>query len=187
MAGMLKELTWTYWASISAARAPNGLFGLNFFSFVAPFWVKFYFGPKIGMWGVQSVAMERPTHRALFQPIWNHPAGKKVKKVIRGPLGHLRFWRFSNIHKNKILGVKSHPVVKIDPKMATMHPMRSNLLVWGQKNKFGTACSKSHFFKRNDPIFLTWNEPIEKKNYGEAIFLRIKAHCSARSGCKSWT
>ena len=68
-----------------------------------------------------------------------------------------------------------------------MHPMRSNLLVWGQKNKFGTACSKSHFFKRNDPIFLTWNEPIEKKNYGEAIFLRIKAHCSARSGCKSWT
>ena len=27
MAGMLHVLTWTYWASISAARAPNGLFG----------------------------------------------------------------------------------------------------------------------------------------------------------------
>ena len=49
MAGMLHELTWTYWASISAARAPNGLFGPNSFSFVAPFRVKFYFGPNIGM------------------------------------------------------------------------------------------------------------------------------------------
>ena len=36
MAGMLNELTWTYWASISAVRAPNGLFGPNSFRFVAP-------------------------------------------------------------------------------------------------------------------------------------------------------
>ena len=49
MAGMLHVLTWSYWASISAARAPNGLFGPNSFSFVAPFRVKFYFGPNIGM------------------------------------------------------------------------------------------------------------------------------------------
>ena len=34
MAGMLHVLTWTYWASISAAKA---LKGPNFFSFVAPF------------------------------------------------------------------------------------------------------------------------------------------------------
>ena len=49
MAGMLHVLTWTYWASISAASAPNELFGPNSFSFVAQFWVKFYFGPNIGM------------------------------------------------------------------------------------------------------------------------------------------
>ena len=81
MAMMLNELIWTYWASVSAARAPNGLFGPNSFSFVAPFWVEFYFGPNIGMLGVQSVAMERPAHTALFQSIWNHPAGEKGQKL----------------------------------------------------------------------------------------------------------
>merc|ERR1712081_62902 len=81
---MLNELTWTYWACPSAARAPNGLFGPNSFTFVAPFWVKVYFQPNIGMWGVQSVAMECPAHTALFQSIWNHPAeenaGDKTKE-----------------------------------------------------------------------------------------------------------
>ena len=71
---MLYELTWTYWASISATRALKGLFGPNSSSFVAPFLAKFYFGQKIGMWGIQSVAMERPAYTALLQPIWNHPA-----------------------------------------------------------------------------------------------------------------
>ena len=86
MAMMLNELTWTYWASPSAARAPNGLFGPNSFSFVAPFWVKFYFQPNIGMWGVQSVTMERPALTALFQPIWNHPAGENGQKRKVGSL-----------------------------------------------------------------------------------------------------
>ena len=91
MAMMLNELTWTYWASISAARAPNGLFGPNSFSFVAPFWVKFYFQPNIGMWGVQSVAMERPAHTALFQSIWNHPAEKNGQNVNLGSWGGSSF------------------------------------------------------------------------------------------------
>merc|ERR1712020_829744 len=87
MASMLNEVTWTYWASISAARAPFGLFGPNSFRFVAPFWVEFYFGPNIGMWGVQSVPMERPAHTALLQSIWNHPA--EVVLYEQGvPLGH---------------------------------------------------------------------------------------------------
>ena len=84
MAMMLNELTWTYWASPSAARAPNGLFGPNSFSFVAPFWVKFYFQPNIGMWGVQSVAMECPANTALFQSIWNHPAEENGQNVNFG-------------------------------------------------------------------------------------------------------
>ena len=87
MAGMLIELTWTYWASISAARAPNGLFGPNSFRFVAPFWVEFYVGPNIGMWGVQSVPMERPAHTALLQSIWNHPAEENGQNVILGSGG----------------------------------------------------------------------------------------------------
>ena len=49
LAGMLNELTMTYWAYISAARALKGLFGPDSFSFVAPFRVKFYFGLYIGM------------------------------------------------------------------------------------------------------------------------------------------
>ena len=84
---MLHVLTWTYWASISAARAPNGLFGPNSFSVVAPFRVKFYFGPNIGMWGVQSVAMERSAHTALFQSIWNHPAEENGQNVNLGSCG----------------------------------------------------------------------------------------------------
>ena len=80
LAGMLNELTMTYWAYISAVRAPKGLFGPDSFSFVAPLWAEFHFGRTIGMWGVQSVAMERPAHRALFQPIWNHPAGENGQK-----------------------------------------------------------------------------------------------------------
>ena len=50
-------------------------------SFVAPFWVKFYFGPNTGMWGVQSVAMELLPHTALFQSIWNHPAEENSQKI----------------------------------------------------------------------------------------------------------
>ena len=84
---MLYELTWTYWASISAARAPFGLFGPNSFRFVAPFWVEFYFGPNIGMRGVQSVPMERPAHTALLQSIWNHPAEEIGQNVNLGSWG----------------------------------------------------------------------------------------------------
>ena len=87
MAMMLNELTWTYWASISAARAPFGLFGPNSFRFVAPFWVEFHFGPNIGMSGVQSVPMERPAHTALLQSIWNHPAEENGQNVNYGSCG----------------------------------------------------------------------------------------------------
>ena len=73
---MLYELTGTYGASILAARAPKGLFGPKSFSFVTPFWVEFYIGRNIGMWGVHSAAMERPAHTTLLQSIWNHPAGE---------------------------------------------------------------------------------------------------------------
>ena len=55
-----------------------------FFSFLAPFLAQFDFGQNIGMWGVQSVAMECPAHTALFQLIGNHPAGENGKKH--------RFW-----------------------------------------------------------------------------------------------
>ena len=78
---MLYELTGTYGASISAARAPKGLFGPKSFSFVTPFWVEFYIGRNIGMWGVHSAAMECPAHTTLLQSIWNHPSGEKVKNV----------------------------------------------------------------------------------------------------------
>ena len=49
--------------------------------FVAPFGVEFHFGPNIGMWGVQSVPMERPAHTALLQSIWNHPAEENGQNV----------------------------------------------------------------------------------------------------------
>ena len=85
---MLYELTGTYGASISATRAPKGLFGPKSLIFVTPFWAEFYFGRNIGMWGVQSAAVERPAHTALLQSIWNHPAGKKVKNFnLSGPQG----------------------------------------------------------------------------------------------------
>ena len=84
LAGMLNELTMTYWAYISAVRALKGLFGPDSLSFVAPLWAEFHFGRTIGMWGVQSVTMERPAHRALFQPIWNHPARENGQNVNLG-------------------------------------------------------------------------------------------------------
>ena len=87
LAGMLNELTMTYWAYISAVRAPKGLFGPDSFSFVAPLWAEFHFGRTIGMWGVQSVAMERPAHTALFQSIWNHPAEEIGQNVNFGSWG----------------------------------------------------------------------------------------------------
>ena len=93
---MLNELTMTYWAYISAVRALKGLFGPDSFSFVAPLWAEFHFGRTIGMWGVQSVAMERPAHRALFQPIWNHPAGENGQKSNLGAIGAFTFWPFSS-------------------------------------------------------------------------------------------
>ena len=46
----------------------------------APLWAKTFFCRNIGMWGVQSVAMKRPAHRELFQPIWKHPAGENRQK-----------------------------------------------------------------------------------------------------------
>ena len=49
LAGMLTELTLTYWAYISAARAPKGIFGPNPLSFVAPLLAEFYFGRSICM------------------------------------------------------------------------------------------------------------------------------------------
>ena len=36
------------------------------------------------MWGVQSVAMERPAHTALFKSIWNHPAEEIGQNVNLG-------------------------------------------------------------------------------------------------------
>ena len=78
---MLYELTGTYGASISAARAPKGLFGPKSLFFVTPFWAKFYFGWNIGMWGVQSAALERPAQTALLQSIWNHPAEENDQNV----------------------------------------------------------------------------------------------------------
>ena len=54
---------------------------------MAPFWVEFYFGPNIGMWGVQSVPMERPAHTALLQSIWNHPAEENGQNVNLGSCG----------------------------------------------------------------------------------------------------
>ena len=78
---MLYELTGTYGASILAARAPKGLFGPKSLIFVTPFWAEFYFGRNIGMWGVQSAAVECPAHTALLQSIWNHPAGEKGQKL----------------------------------------------------------------------------------------------------------
>ena len=66
LAGMLNELTWTYWTYISDARAPKGLFGHDSFNFVGTFWSQIYFGRNIGMLGFQSVAMECPAHTALF-------------------------------------------------------------------------------------------------------------------------
>ena len=74
MAGMLHELTWTYWASISAARALKGLFA----PIPSVLWPHFgpnsNFGWNIGMWGDQSVAIKRPAHTVLLQPFWNYPA-----------------------------------------------------------------------------------------------------------------
>ena len=61
----------------------KGYFAL-IFQFLAPFLAQFDFGQNIGMWGVQSVAMECPAHTALFQLIGNHPAGENGKKH--------RFW-----------------------------------------------------------------------------------------------
>ena len=84
---MLYELTGTYGASILAARAPKGLFGPKSLIFVTPFWAEFYFGRNIGMWGVQSAAMERPAHTALFQSIWNHPAEENGQNVNLGSWG----------------------------------------------------------------------------------------------------
>ena len=86
LAEMLTELTLTYWAYISAARAPKGIFGPNPLSFVAPLLAEFYFGRSICMWGVQSVAMERPALCELFQPIWNNPAGENGQKRKFGSL-----------------------------------------------------------------------------------------------------
>ena len=48
---------------------------------MTPFWAEYYFGRNIGMWGVQSAAVERPAHTALLQSIWNDPAGKKGQKL----------------------------------------------------------------------------------------------------------
>ena len=45
-----------------------------------PFGVEFDISQNIGMWGVQSVAMERPAHTALFESIWNYPAGENSQK-----------------------------------------------------------------------------------------------------------
>ena len=58
----------------------TGIFGPNSFSFVAPFLAEFNFGQNFGIWGVQIITMEGPAHSALFQPIWNHPAGQKGRK-----------------------------------------------------------------------------------------------------------
>merc|ERR1711954_633035 len=41
----------------------------------------------MGMSGVQSVAMERPAHTALFQSIWNHPAEENGQNVNLGSWG----------------------------------------------------------------------------------------------------
>ena len=49
-------------------------------------WDNIYFGRNIGMWGVQSVTMERPAHTVLFQPIWNHPPGENGQKRKFGSL-----------------------------------------------------------------------------------------------------
>ena len=68
-------------------------FGPDSFNFVVPLWAEFYFGPNIGMWGVQSVAMERPAHTALFQSIWNHPARENGQKRKFGNLkGELAYF-----------------------------------------------------------------------------------------------
>ena len=57
----------------------------------APLWAKTFFCRNIGMWGVQSVAMKRPAHRELFQPIWKHPAGENRQKHKFWVLGGGRF------------------------------------------------------------------------------------------------
>ena len=77
---------WSNWVDFIhiMCSGPNGLFGPNSFSFVALFWVEFYFWPNIGMWSVQSVPMERPAHTAIFQSIWNHPAEENGQNVNSG-------------------------------------------------------------------------------------------------------
>ena len=58
-AGWDAKWTMTYWAYISAARAPKGLFGPESFSFVAPLWAEFHFGRTIGIWAPHFGCPER--------------------------------------------------------------------------------------------------------------------------------
>ena len=50
----------------------------------APFSVGCCFGQNIGVWGVQTVATERPDHLAHLQPILNLPVGENVQKCPFG-------------------------------------------------------------------------------------------------------
>ena len=50
----------------------------------APFLVGCCFGQNIGVWGVQTVATERPDHLAHLQPILNLPVGENVQKCPFG-------------------------------------------------------------------------------------------------------
>ena len=81
------DVIWTHLDILGLHFRHKGLKRAISSSFLAPFLAKFYFGRKIGMWGIQSVAMERPAHTALLQPIWNHPAwGNGLKrKHLNGP------------------------------------------------------------------------------------------------------
>ena len=58
----------------------------QFLQFCGPIVGGTFFGRNIGMWGVQSVAMERPALPALFQPIWNTPAGENGQNRTFGSL-----------------------------------------------------------------------------------------------------
>ena len=46
----------------------------QFLQICGPILSRIYFGPNIGMWGVQSIAMEPPAHTALFKSNGNHQA-----------------------------------------------------------------------------------------------------------------
>ena len=48
-----------------SCQGQKGILGPISLLFLAPFWVKHFLGWNVGIWGVQSIAAERPTHTTL--------------------------------------------------------------------------------------------------------------------------